>query len=51
MHKSSPRPRRLLLDKEIIKILTATDKVAGGRFPYTPSNPPEDCLSSQKHDC
>ena len=48
-----PRLRcRLLLDKEIIKILTATDKVAGGRLPYTPSNPPEDCVNtSQKHNC
>jgi hypothetical protein len=52
MHKRLPRPRRLLLDTEIIKILTATDKVGGGRM-YTPSNPPENCVNTSQrvHDC
>lgn len=47
------KPRRLLLDKEIIKILIVTDKVGGGRIPATPSNPPLNCVhtSQQVHEC
>jgi hypothetical protein len=55
MHKPPPRHRRLLLDKEIIKILTAADRVAGAlrRTPYTPSMPPENCANTSQvaHDC
>lgn len=45
MHKKKRRPKRLLLDKEVVKLLSATtivDVRGGQTVPIT--HPPEDCV-------
>lgn len=46
MRKRSPT-KRLLLDKEIVKVLSTTVKVVGGAN-VTPSMPPEECANASQ---
>ena len=47
MRKRSRQTRQLLLEKEIVKILSTTEKVAGGAKIY-PSDPPEECVNTSE---
>ncbi len=48
MRKRS-RPTKLLLDKEIVKILSTTVKFAGGALKTYPSDPPEECFFTSEN--
>lgn len=49
MEKKSRRPKRLLLDKEIVKVLTdaGMQLVRGGNLTWPTSAPPEECSAVQ----
>ena len=47
MHKKTRKPKRLLLDKEVVRLLSPTTliEVRGG-ITEPPTHPPQECLAS-----